>query len=126
MWSGARKIMRSSKERPPTRSIPASGGRQLNHQHGLFKVVEGLYQVRGIDLSNMTILEGDTGLIVVDPLLSVETAKAALDLYYQHRPRRPLVAVIYTHTHAAHWAGVQVVTTQADVAPCMVPVLAPQ
>ena len=51
---------------------------QLNHQHGLFKVVEGLYQVRGIDLSNMTILEGDTGLIVVDTLLSVETAKAAL------------------------------------------------
>src|SRR5262249_30145696 len=59
---------------------------QLNHQHGLFKVVEGVYQVRGIDLSNMTIVEGDTGLIVVDTLLSVETAKAALDLYYEHRP----------------------------------------
>ena len=67
---------------------------QLNRQHGLFKVVEGVYQVRGIDLSNMTILEGDTGLIVVDTLLSVETAKAALELYYQHRPRRPVVAVI--------------------------------
>ena len=67
---------------------------QLNRQHGLFKVVEGVYQVRGIDLSNMTILEGDTGLIVVDTRLSVETAKAALELYYQHRPRRPVVAVI--------------------------------
>jgi len=73
-----------------------------------------------------TILEGDTGLIVVDPLLSVETAKAALDLYYQHRPRRPVVAVIYTHTHADHWGGVKGVTTEADVASGEVAVLAPE
>jgi alkyl sulfatase BDS1-like metallo-beta-lactamase superfamily hydrolase len=99
---------------------------QLNHQHGLFKVVEGVYQVRGIDISNMTILEGDTGLIVVDPLLAVETGKAALDLYYQHRPRRPVVAVIYTHTHADHWGGVKGVTTEADVASGKVAVLAPE
>jgi alkyl sulfatase BDS1-like metallo-beta-lactamase superfamily hydrolase len=99
---------------------------QLNHQHGLFKVVEGLYQIRGIDISNMTILEGDTGLIVVDPLLSVETAKAGLDLYYQHRPRRPVVAVIYTHSHADHWGGVKGVTTEADVASGKVAVLAPE
>jgi len=99
---------------------------QLNHQHGLFKVVDGVYQVRGIDLSNMTILEGDTGLIVVDTLLSVETAKAALELYYQHRPRRPVVAVIYTHTHADHWGGVKGVTTEADVASGKVAVLAPE
>jgi alkyl sulfatase BDS1-like metallo-beta-lactamase superfamily hydrolase len=99
---------------------------QLNHRHGLFKVVEGVYQVRGIDLSNMTILEGDTGLIVVDPLLAVETAKAALDLYNQHRPRRPVVAVIYTHTHADHWGGVKGVTTEADVASGKVAVLAPE
>ena len=99
---------------------------QLNHQHGLFKVVEGVYQVRGLDLSNMTILEGDTGLIVVDTLVSVETAKAALDLYYQHRPRRPVVAVIYTHGHADHWGGVKGVTTEADVASGKVAVLAPE
>src|SRR5262250_632511 len=99
---------------------------QLNHQHGLSKVVEGGYQVRGIDLSNMTILEGDTGLIVVDTLLSVETAKAALDLYYQHRPRRPVVAVIYTHTHADHWGGVKGVITEADVASGQVTVIAPE
>jgi hypothetical protein len=59
MWSGARKIIRSSKKRHPTRSIPASGGRLLNHQHGLFKVVEGLSS-SGHRPSNMTILEGDT------------------------------------------------------------------
>src|SRR5499427_9264096 len=99
---------------------------QLNHLHGLFKVVEGVYQVRGIDLSNITILEGDTGLIVVDTLVSVETAKAALDLYYQHRPRRPVVAVIYTHPHADHFGGVKGVITEADVASGKVAVLAPE
>lgn len=99
---------------------------QLNRQHGLFKVVEGVYQVRGFDLSNMTILEGDAGLIVVDTLLSVETAKAALDLYYQHRPRRPIVAVIYTHPHADHFGGVKGVITEADVASGKVAVLAPE
>ncbi len=99
---------------------------QLNHRHGLFKVVEGVYQIRGFDLSNMTILEGDTGLIVIDTLLSVETAKAALDLYYQHRPRRPVVAVIYTHPHADHFGGVKGVITEADVASGKVAVLAPE
>ena len=99
---------------------------QLNHQNGLFKVVDGVYQVRGIDLSNMTILEGDTGLIVVDTLLSVETAKAGLELYYQHRPRRPVVAVIYTHTHADHWGGVKGVISEADVASGKVAVIAPE
>jgi alkyl sulfatase BDS1-like metallo-beta-lactamase superfamily hydrolase len=61
---------------------------QLNRSHGLFKVVDGLYQVRGFDVSNITLIEGNTGLIVVDPLLAVETASAALDLYYQHRQRK--------------------------------------
>ena len=59
---------------------------QLNQVHGLFKVTDRVYQVRGFDLSNMTIVEGDTGLIVIDPLLSAQTAKAGLDLYRQHRP----------------------------------------
>src|SRR5499427_7655620 len=99
---------------------------QLNHQHGLFKVVEGIYQVRGIDLSNMTILEGNTGLIVVDPLLTIETASAALDLYYQHRPRRPVVAVIYTHSHADHWGGAKAVANEGDVASGKVAILAPE
>jgi alkyl sulfatase BDS1-like metallo-beta-lactamase superfamily hydrolase len=74
----------------------------------------------------MTILEGDTGLIVVDTLVSVETAKAALELYYQHRPRRPVVAVIYTHGHADHWGGVKGVIAEADVASGKVAVLAPE
>ena len=66
-------------------------------KQGLFEVVEGIYQVRGLDLSNMTIVEGDTGVIVIDPLISTETAAAALALYREHRGDRPVTAVIYTH-----------------------------
>jgi alkyl sulfatase BDS1-like metallo-beta-lactamase superfamily hydrolase len=88
---------------------------QLNHRHGLFKVVDGIYQVRGLDASNMTLVESASGLIVIDPLLSIETAKAALDLYYQYRPRRPVTAVIYTHSHGDHYGGVKGVISEADV-----------
>lgn len=59
---------------------------QLNNIAGLFKVTEGIYQLRGLDLANMTIVEGPDGLIVLDPLLAVETAKAGLELYFKHRP----------------------------------------
>ena len=55
----------------------------------------------------MTLIEGDTGLILIDPLLTAETAHAALELYYQHRPRKPVVAVIYTHSHVDHFGGVR-------------------
>jgi alkyl sulfatase BDS1-like metallo-beta-lactamase superfamily hydrolase len=99
---------------------------QLNHLHGLFKVVDGLYQIRGLDGSNMTLIEGDTQLIVIDPLFSVETAKAGLELYYQHRPRRPVTAVIYTHSHRDHYGGVKGVVNEADVASGKVAVIAPE
>ncbi len=88
---------------------------QLNNIHGLFKVTDGLYQIRGMDLANMTIIEGDTGLIIIDPLLSPSTAKAGLELYYQNRPKKPVVAVLYTHNHVDHWGGVKGVLDEADV-----------
>ncbi|MGZ5398280.1 MAG: MBL fold metallo-hydrolase, partial [Mycobacterium sp.] len=72
---------------------------QLCAKQGLYEVVEGIYQVRGLDLSNITFIEGDTGIIVIDPLISTETAAAALALYRVHRGDRPVVAVIYTHSH---------------------------
>jgi len=77
-------------------------------------VTERVYQVRGFDISNMTIVEGDSGLIVIDTLCSPETAHAALDLYYQHRPRKPVGTVIYTHSHPDHFGGVKGVTSEAD------------
>ena len=61
---------------------------QLNCRHGLFEVTQRIYQVRGFDIANMTIVEGETGIIVIDTLTSTEPAKAALRLYYQHRARR--------------------------------------
>ncbi|WP_255622070.1 alkyl/aryl-sulfatase [Pseudonocardia sp. DSM 110487] len=95
-------------------------------KQGLFEVVEGIYQVRGLDLSNMTIVEGDTGLIVIDPLISTETAAAALALYREHRGDRPVVAIIYTHSHVDHFGGVFGVATQDDVDAGKVQVIAPE
>ncbi|MGB0972591.1 MAG: alkyl/aryl-sulfatase, partial [Mycobacterium sp.] len=99
---------------------------QLVAKQGLYEVVEGIYQVRGLDLSNVTFIEGDTGIIVIDPLVSTETAAAALALYRQHRGERAVKAVIYTHSHVDHFGGVLGVTTQADVDAGEVAVLAPE
>lgn len=99
---------------------------QLNTIAGLFKVTEGIYQVRALDLANMTLIEGEHGLIVMDPLLSVETAKAGLAMYFRHRPQRPVVAVIYTHPHVDHFGGVRGVIDEADVKAGKVQVIAPQ
>src|SRR3712207_3276031 len=80
---------------------------QLCRIHGLFEVTDGIYQVRGLDLSNMTIVEGDTGVIVIDPLISAETAAAALARYRRNRGDRPVTGVIYTHSHGDHFGGVE-------------------
>ncbi|NBE55898.1 alkyl/aryl-sulfatase [Streptomyces boluensis] len=93
--------------------------------HGLFEVTAGIYQVRGFDLSNMTLVEGERGVFVIDPLLCAETAAAGLALYRSHRGDRPVTGVLYTHSHVDHFGGVRGVLTDADVA-AGVPVLAPQ
>ena len=100
---------------PPTVNPSLWRQAQLDTINGLFKITDGVYQVRGFSISNMTIVEGATGLIVIDPLLTVGSAREALDLYYAHRPRKPVVAVIYTHSHTDHYAGVKGVTSEANV-----------
>ncbi|WP_435201268.1 alkyl/aryl-sulfatase [Janibacter sp. GS2] len=95
-------------------------------KQGLYEVVEGIYQVRGFDLSNITFIEGDTGIIVIDPLISTETAAAALALYREHRGDRPVTAVIHTHSHIDHFGGVKGVTSQEDVDAGRVQVIAPE
>ena len=87
---------------------------QLNTIDGLFEVVPGVYQVRGLDLSNVSFIEGQTGVVVIDPLISSETAAAALALYRKHRGDRQVVAVVYTHSHVDHFGGVKGVTSQED------------
>jgi alkyl sulfatase BDS1-like metallo-beta-lactamase superfamily hydrolase len=98
---------------------------QLNGLHGLFEVSPGIYQVRGYDLSNMTLVEGRVGVIVIDPLISTECASAALHLYRAHRGERPVSAVIYTHSHVDHFGGVKGVVSEDDVHAGLVPIWAP-
>ena len=98
---------------------------QLNGRHGLFRVTDGVYQIRGFDLANMTIVEGRTGIIVIDTLTCAESARAALDLYLTHRGTRPVKAVIYTHTHADHFGGVKGVVNETDVISGAIPIIAP-
>ena len=88
--------------------------RQLNVASGLFKVAERVYQVRGYDMSNITIVEGDSGLIVTDPLTTTEAAQAAMALYFKHRPLKPVVALIYSHSHIDHFGGVRGVISGED------------
>ena len=98
---------------------------QLGLHYGLFKVTDRIYQVRGYDLSVMTFIEGDTGWIVGDPLISLETAKAAYDLVSENLGKKPVVAVIYSHSHIDHYGGVRGIVDEADVKAGKVPILAP-
>ncbi|MBS0517866.1 MAG: MBL fold metallo-hydrolase [Proteobacteria bacterium] len=98
---------------------------RLNLANGLFKVADRVYQLRGFDIANMTVLEGDTGLILIDPLTTAEVSRAALALYFAHRPKKPVVAVIYTHSHIDHYGGVRGVIDEADVKAGKVAVIAP-
>ena len=98
---------------------------QLINIGGLFNVTDGVYQIRNLDLSNMTIIEGKTGITVIDPLVSAETAKVGMDLYYKNRGKKPVVAVIFTHSHVDHYGGVRGVVNEADVASGKVKIYAP-
>ena len=98
---------------------------QLINISGLFEVTDGIYQIRNLDLSNMTIIEGKEGVTVVDPLVSAETAKVGMDLYFKNRGKKPVVAVIYTHSHVDHYGGVRGVVDEADVKAGKVKIYAP-
>jgi alkyl sulfatase BDS1-like metallo-beta-lactamase superfamily hydrolase len=112
-------------EAPPTVNPSLWRQAQLNAIHGLFKVTDGIYQVRGFSLANVTIVEGATGLIVIDPLSTVGAAREAMALYFAHRPQRPVLAVVYTHSHSDHYGGVKGVTSDADVASRKTAIIAP-
>lgn len=99
---------------------------QLNLYSGLYEVQDKVYQIRSYDISNITIIEGDIGLIVIDPLVSIETARAGMELYYKNRGKKPVKAVIYTHSHVDHYGGVKGVITQEQVDNGEVQVIAPE
>jgi linear primary-alkylsulfatase len=114
-----------SEQAPPTVNPSLWRQSRLNMRHGLFEVVPGVYQVRGLDIANMTLVEGDSGVIVVDTLTSIEGARAALDLYFSHRGTRPVAAVIFSHTHTDHWGGARGVLDEDALASGRVPLIAP-
>ena len=113
-------------EAPPTVNPSLWRQAQLGTTDGLFKVADGVYQIRGFSDANMTIVEGTTGLIVIDTLTTPGAAREALDLYYAHRPRKPVVAVIYSHSHVDHFGGASGVVSQADVTAGKAKVIAPE
>ena len=98
----------------------------LNAHHGLFEVANGVWQVRGYDISNITFIQGNKGWVVIDPLTSDFTARASLELINEHLGERPVTGVIYTHSHADHFGGVLGVTTRADVDAGKCVVVAPE
>lgn len=110
---------------PPT--VNPSLWREMTHlkRAGLFKVMDGVWQVRGFDVSNMTVVQGATGWIVIDPLTTKETAAAGMALVNQQLGSRPVSAVIYSHSHADHFGGVRGVVNEADVAAGKITIVAP-
>ncbi|MCB0828580.1 MAG: MBL fold metallo-hydrolase [Solirubrobacterales bacterium] len=127
IWDLSRFEFIHQHEQAPT-TVNQSLWRQMRLvvQGGLYEVVPGLYQVRTLDLSNITFAEGDEGLVVFDPLISTETARAALELYYEHRPRKPVVAVVFSHSHVDHFGGVRGIVDEADVRAGRVRIVAPE
>ena len=113
-------------EAPPTVNPSLWRQARLNREHGLYELLPGVYQVRGYDLANLSLIRGETGWIVIDPLTSTETARAAMDLVREHLGDRPVTAVIYTHSHIDHFAGLAGVIDLDDLVARAVPVVAPK
>ena len=99
---------------------------QLNANAGLFKVMDAVYQLRGFDIANMTLIEGKSGWIVVDPLTAPESSSVALAFARQHLGNKPVSAIVFTHAHVDHFGGVLGVTTAKDAADRKLPIVAPE
>ena len=125
VWSLRDYAFLADEHAPPTVNPSLWRLARLNLSHGLFQVTDRIYQIRGFDISSMTVIEGDRGVIVIDPLISTEVARASLELYTQHRGRRPVSAVIYSHSHIDHYGGVRGVVDERDVSAGRVEVWAP-
>ncbi len=99
---------------------------EILRKHGLFAVTDNIWQVRGFDVSNMTIIKGQTGWIIIDPLTSRDTAAAAMKLVNDRLGTRPVTAVIYSHSHGDHFGGVRGIVNEADVKAGKVAIIAPE
>ena len=98
---------------------------QLNAIYGLFQVTDRIYQIRGFDLANMTLIEGDTGWIIVDPLTATETVRAAMEVVDKHFGKRPIKAILSTHSHVDHFGGIRALANEEDLASGKIRFVAP-
>ena len=98
VWSLREYAFLAAEDAPPTVNPSLWRQARLNMHHGLYQVTDGIFQVRGFDISNMTLVEGERGVIVIDPLISTEVARAGFELYAQHRGRRPITVCTAPHT----------------------------
>lgn len=99
---------------------------QLNHLYGLFEVADGIYQVRGYDMTNITFIKGDTGWIVFDPLMSTECSAAAMQLVNENLGERPVTAVVMSHPHVDHYGGIKGIISEEEVASRSIPIIVPE
>ena len=125
VWSMTDFAFENQKDTPLTVNPLLWRHSQLNMNTGLFKVTDRIYQVRGFDISNMTIVEGDSKIIIIDVGMTAETAKTMLDFYYKHRGQKPVAAVIYTHSHIDHFAGIKGIISDEDAKSGRIQVIAP-
>lgn len=126
VWSLEDYAWQQDEEAPATVNPSLWRQARLNNIHGLFKVQEGIYQVRGFDLANMTVIDGETGWILVDPLTAEETSRTALSLVNAILGERPVSAVLFTHSHLDHFGGIRGVLSAEDQAQRNVPIVAPE
>lgn len=99
---------------------------QINHLFGLFEVVDGIYQVRGYDMTNITFVRGDTGWIVFDPLMSCECSRAAFQLVTDNLGERPVMGIVMSHPHVDHYGGIKGIVSEEEVAERSIPIIVPQ
>lgn len=126
IWSQDAYSFVDGDEAPATANPSLWRNTQLNHIYGLFEVCDGIYQVRGYDMTNITFIEGDTGWIVFDPLMVVETSSAALELVNECLGERPVSGVMYSHSHVDHYGGVKGIISDEEAKERNVPILAPE
>lgn len=126
IWSQDAYAFLEDAEAPDTVNPSLWRHTQLNHIYGLFEVVEGIYQVRGYDMSNITFIKGDTGWIVFDPLMSVECARAAKELVDAQLGEYPIKGIVISHSHVDHFGGIAGIVTQEEVESQGIPIIAPE
>ncbi len=126
IWSQKAYGFLEGKDAPDTVNPSLWRHTQLNHYYGLFEVTDGIYQVRGYDMSNITFVKGDTGWIVFDPLISVECAKASYELVKENLGDYPIMAVVISHPHPDHFGGIKGIVSEKEIRERNIPIIAPE